>query len=160
MDDGEQIRALIHAYAERIDTGDLDGLAQLFADSTWRSQGRSEVFRGVEQVRRMYNGVIMYDGRPCTKHVITNVSIVADGSDVASARSYFTVLQATPGRERPTCPQATPSLPLQPIIAGSYHDEFTRADGTWRFSDRLIIVDLVGDLSQHMRMGEGIPPRS
>jgi len=148
MDDGEQIRALIHAYAERIDTGDLDGLAQLFADSTWRSQGRSEVFRGVEQVRRMYNGVIMYDGRPCTKHVITNVSIVADGSDVASARSYFTVLQATP------------SLPLQPIIAGSYHDEFTRADGTWRFSDRLIIVDLVGDLSQHMRMGEGIPPRS
>jgi len=148
MDDGEQIRALIHAYAERIDTGDLDGLAQLFADSTWRSRGRSEVFRGVEQVRRMYNGVIMYDGRPCTKHVITNVSIVADGSDVASARSYFTVLQATP------------SLPLQPIIAGSYHDEFTRADGTWRFSDRLIIVDLVGDLSQHMRMGEGIPPRS
>ena len=148
MDDGEQIRALIHAYAERIDTGDLDGLAQLFADSTWRSQGRSEVFRGVEQVRRMYNGVIMYDGRPCTKHVITNVSIVADGSDVASARSYFTVLQATP------------SLPLQPIIAGSYHDEFTRADGTWRFSDRLIIVDLVGDLSQHMRMGEGVPPRS
>ena len=148
MDDGEQIRALIHAYAERIDTGDLDGLAELFADSTWRSGGRSEVFRGVEQVRRMYNGVILYDGRPCTKHVITNVSIVCDGSDVATARSYFTVLQATP------------SLPLQPIIAGSYHDEFTRVDGTWRFSDRLIVVDLVGDLSQHMRMGEGMPKRT
>ena len=117
MDDGEQIRALIHAYAERIDGGDLDGLAQLFAESTWRSQGRPEVFRGAEQVRRMYNGVILYDGRPCTKHVITNVSIVSDGSDVATARSYFTVLQATP------------SLPLQPIIAGSYHDEFTRVDG-------------------------------
>ena len=148
MEDAEHIRALIHAYAERLDGGDLDGVAELFAESTWRSEGRPEVFRGTEQVRRMYRGVILYDGRPCTKHVITNVSIVADGSDVASARSYFTVLQATP------------SLPLQPIIAGSYHDEFTRADGTWRFSDRLIIVDLVGDLSQHMRMGEGIPPRS
>jgi len=147
MDDGEKIRALIHAYAELIDGGDLDGLAELFADSTWRSQGRPEVFRGVEQVRRMYQGVILYDGRPCTKHVITNVSIVCDGSDVATARSYFTVLQATP------------ELPLQPIIAGSYHDEFARADGVWRFSDRLIIVDLVGDLSRHMRGGDGIPQR-
>jgi 3-phenylpropionate/cinnamic acid dioxygenase small subunit len=148
MDDGEQIRALIHAYAERLDTGDLDGLAELFADSTWRSQGRTEVFRGVEQVRKMYRGVILYDGRPCTKHVITNVSVVANGSDVATARSYFTVLQATP------------ELPLQPIIAGSYHDEFSRVDGTWRFSDRMIIVDLVGDLSQHMRSSEARPQRT
>src|SRR5450432_1800775 len=113
MDDGEQIRALIHAYAERLDTGDLDGLAELFG--------------GVEEVRKMYRGVILYDGRPCTKHVITNVSVVANGSDVATARSYFTVLQATP------------ELPLQPIIAGSYHDEFSRVDGTWRFSARMII---------------------
>jgi 3-phenylpropionate/cinnamic acid dioxygenase small subunit len=148
MDDGEQIRALIHAYAERLDTGDLDGLAELFADSTWRSQGRTEVFRGVEQVRKMYRGVILYDGRPCTKHVITNVSVVANGSDVATARSYFTVLQATP------------ELPLQPIIAGSYHDEFSRVDGTWRFSDRMIIVDLVGDLSRHMRSSEARPQRT
>ena len=96
----------------------------------------------------MYRGVILYDGRPSTKHVITNVSVVSDGSDVATARSYFTVLQATP------------DLPLQPIIAGSYHDEFARVDGAWRFSDRLIIVDLVGDLSQHMRMGEGTPERT
>ncbi len=148
MDEGEQIRALIHAYAERLDSGDLDGLAELFADSTWRSQGRPEVFRGVEQVRKMYNGVILYDGRPCTKHVITNVSIVSDRSEVATARSYFTVLQATP------------DLPLQPIIAGSYHDEFARVDGAWRFSDRMIIVDLVGDLSRHMRGGGPRPERT
>jgi len=147
MDDGEQIRALIHTYAERIDGGDLDGVAELFADATWRSQGRSEVARGVEQVRRRYDGVILYDGRPCTKHVITNVSIVCDGSDVATARSYFTVLQATP------------SLPLQPILAGSYHDEFARVRKVWRFSDRLIVVDLVGDLSWHMRAADGAPPR-
>ncbi len=146
--DAEQIRALIHAYAERIDTGDLDGLAALFEHSTWRSEGRPEVFRGVEQVRRMYRGVILYDGRPCTKHVITNVSVVCDGADVATARSYFTVLQATP------------DLPLQPIIAGSYHDEFARIGGMWWFNDRLIIVDLVGDLSRHMQMGEGMPERT
>ncbi len=148
MDDAEHIRALIHAYAERLDGGDLDGVAELFAESTWRSEGRPEVFRGAEQVRRMYRGVILYDGRPCTKHVITNVSVVHDGTDVATARSYFTVLQATP------------DLPLQPIIAGSYHDEFARVGGVWRFRDRLIIVDLVGDMSRHMRSGEGTPERT
>jgi hypothetical protein len=144
VDDAEHIRALIHAYAERLDGGDLDGVAELFARSTWRSQGRPEVFRGVEEVRRMYDGVILYDGRPNTKHVITNVTVVADGADAATARSYFTVLQATP------------ELALQPIVAGSYHDEFARtgpveAGGEWYFTDRLIVVDLVGDLSRHMR---------
>jgi 3-phenylpropionate/cinnamic acid dioxygenase small subunit len=148
MDDGEQIRALIHAYAERLDGGDLDGVAELFADATWRSGGRTEVFRGVEQVRKMYRGVVLYGGKPNTKHVITNVSVTIDGSDAATARSYFTVLQATP------------DLPLQPIIAGSYEDAFAREDGTWRFSDRLIIVDLVGDLSHHMRMGDATPERT
>jgi 3-phenylpropionate/cinnamic acid dioxygenase small subunit len=141
MDDGEQIRALVHAYAELLDGGDLDGLAALFAHATWRSQGRSEIARGSEQVRRRYDGVILYDGRPLTKHAITNLTVVSDGSDVATARCSFTVFQATP------------SLPLQPILAGSYHDEFARIDRAWQFRDRLIIVDLVGDLSRHMRAG-------
>ncbi len=55
------------------------------------------------------------------------------------ARCYFTVLQAVPG------------LPLQPILAGQYHDEFEQVDGDWRFTDRLILPDLLGDLSRHMR---------
>jgi 3-phenylpropionate/cinnamic acid dioxygenase small subunit len=143
MQDGEQIRTLLHAYAERLDGGDLDGVAELFADATWRSQGHNDVCRGVEQVRRRYDDVILYEGRPRTKHVITNVSIVADGSDVATSRCSFTVLQATP------------SLPLQPILAGSYHDEFERVAGAWRFRDRLIIVELVGDLTHHMRGRDG-----
>jgi hypothetical protein len=56
------------------------------------------------------------------------------------ARSYFTVFQALP------------DFPLQPIIAGRYHDAFERVDGTWRFADRLILSDLIGDLSRHLRM--------
>jgi 3-phenylpropionate/cinnamic acid dioxygenase small subunit len=146
--DEHAITALIHAYAELLDAGDLDGVAALFAHATWRSAGRTEVFRGAEQVRRRYNGVILYEGVPCTKHVISNVTVVCDGADVATARSYFTVLQARPG------------LPLQPIIAGRYHDEFERVDGEWRFSDRLIAPDLIGDLSCHMKPDSGAPPRT
>jgi 3-phenylpropionate/cinnamic acid dioxygenase small subunit len=137
--DVEAIRALIHEYAERIDTGDLDGLAAMFADATWGSPGRGTPLRGAEQVRRGYDGVILYDGVPCTKHVISNVTIeIADDGATATARSYFTVLQARP------------DLPLQPIIAGRYHDRFERADARWRFAERQIIPDLIGDLSRHL----------
>jgi ketosteroid isomerase-like protein len=138
--DVEAIRALIHEYAERIDVGDLDGLAALFADATWGSPGRGAPLRGTEQVRRVYDGVILYDGTPCTKHVISNVTIeLDDHGTAAAARSYFTVLQARP------------DFPLQAIIAGRYHDRFELADGSWRFADRQIIPDLIGDLSRHMR---------
>jgi 3-phenylpropionate/cinnamic acid dioxygenase small subunit len=84
--------------------------------------------------------ILHEDGTPSTKHVISNVTVdVEDGGDTAAARSYFTVLQARP------------DLPLQPIIAGRYHDRFERVDGAWRFAERLIITDLIGDLSQHLR---------
>ena len=139
-DDVEAIRALIHEYAERIDAGDLDGLAELFADATWSSPGRGKPLRGAQQVRRACDGVILYDGIPGTKHVISNVTIeLSDDGTAAAARSYFTVLQARP------------DLPLQTIIAGRYHDRFERVDGRWRFADRQIIPDLIGDLSRHMR---------
>jgi uncharacterized protein (TIGR02246 family) len=138
-DDIDAIRTLIHEYAERIDSGDLDGLAALFTDATWGSPGRGTLLRGVEQVRHGYDGVILYDGAPSTKHVISNVTIELTGDGTATARSYFTVLQARP------------DFPLQPIIAGRYHDRFERVDGRWRFADRQIIPDLIGDLSRHLR---------
>ena len=62
-----------------------------------------------------------------------------DHARTAACRSYYSVLQARPG------------LPLQVIIAGRYHDAFAHVDGEWRFTDRLIFSDLVGDLSHHLR---------
>jgi 3-phenylpropionate/cinnamic acid dioxygenase small subunit len=139
-DDVEAIRALIHEYAELIDLGELDAVAALFTHGTWSSPGRGAPLRGAEQVRRAYDGVILYDGIPSTKHVISNVTIeVADDGTTATARSYFTVMQARP------------DFPLQPVIAGRYHDRFELADGSWRFTDRQIIPDLIGDLSLHLR---------
>jgi 3-phenylpropionate/cinnamic acid dioxygenase small subunit len=134
----EAIRALIHRYAELIDAGDLDGVAALFAHATWRSTGRREVLRGAAETRRAYEGVILYeDGTPSTKHVVTNLVLEVDG-DRAHARSYFTVLQARP------------DFPLQPIVSGRYEDRFEHVDGVWRFADRLIVPELLGDLSRHL----------
>jgi 3-phenylpropionate/cinnamic acid dioxygenase small subunit len=138
--DAEAISALITTYAERIDAGDLDGVAALFAHATWRVPASADPFSGTAAVRRVYDAVILYDGRPCTRHVVTNVVIELRSADRAEARSYFTVFQALP------------DFPLQPIIAGRYHDAFERVDGVWRFADRLILSDLLGDLSRHLRM--------
>ena len=79
------------------------------------------------------------DGSPHTKHVTTNsiIEVDEDGATAAS-RSYYTVFQQVD------------DLPLQPIIAGRYHDTFQRIDGHWWFDTRVMIVDLVGDLSHHL----------
>ena len=38
------------------------------------------------------------------------------------------------------------------ILAGRYHDTFERFDDRWCFTDRLIHLDLVGDLSTHLHL--------
>jgi hypothetical protein len=47
--------------------------------------------------------------------------------------------------------QARPELPLQVVIAGRYHDQLARTEDTWHFTDRMIYVDLVGDLRFHLK---------
>jgi 3-phenylpropionate/cinnamic acid dioxygenase small subunit len=137
-DDRAAIAALIYGYAERLDAGDLAGVAALFADATYRS-AQGGTYRGAGAVQAVLERrVVLYDGVPRTRHLTTNLVIELAG-DAAAARSSFTVLQAAPGG------------PLQPIVAGRYHDRFVRAGGAWRFADRLIFMDLVGDLSRHLR---------
>jgi hypothetical protein len=140
-DDWHAIETLIMTYAERVDLGDFAGVADLFDGATYRSalgddvmvqDGRDAVLNTFETLVRRYP-----DGTPRTKHVTTNVMVEVDGN-TATARSYYTVMQQTD------------VLPLQPIICGRYHDAFAKHDGTWRFTDRLIFSDLIGDLSQHL----------
>jgi 3-phenylpropionate/cinnamic acid dioxygenase small subunit len=140
-DDHREIARLIHAYAESLDDGDIEAVAALFAHATLRSNHRPEGRRGRDAALAMYRDTLrLYDGKPSTKHVTTNliVDLEAD-APIASARSYFTVFQARP------------ELPLQAIIAGRYHDRFEKVDRAWRFADRLILVDLLGDLRFHLK---------
>ena len=136
-----EISALVYGYAERIDAGDLEGLAALFTDAVFRSD-RGGRYEGAAAVREVMGRLVILhdDGTPRTKHVTTNLVIdVDEAAGRADARSYFTVFQATA------------KIPLQAIVAGRYHDRFVRTDGRWRFADRLVFMDLTGDLSDHLR---------
>jgi hypothetical protein len=143
-DPAREIENLLHTYAERIDAGDLPGVADLFAHGRIAAATRAtpeQTFEGRERVLALYRAStrIYDDGSPRTKHVTTNSIIeVADGANTGSARSYYTVFQQVE------------DLPLQPIISGRYHDTFHRVDGRWCFDTRIMHVDLVGDLSRHL----------
>lgn len=146
VDSARKIENLLYTYAERIDRGDLDGVAELFTHATIFGQenGPPETqFVGVEGARRMYGmSTRLYDddGTPKTKHITSNAIIeVDDAAGTATCRSYYCVVQATP------------ALPLQPIIAGRYHDTFQVIDGEWWFATRTLFVDLMGDLSHHLK---------
>lgn len=142
MDDSRLIENLIYTYAERIDAGDLEAVAELFryGEIVAPAQGSSTV--GYDQVLAMYRGATrLYEstGTPLTKHITTNVIIEVDEAGAtASSRSYFTVVQATD------------ALPLQPIISGRYRDEFAKGVLGWHFTRREMYVDLMGDLSAHL----------
>lgn len=136
----DEIAALIFAYAERLDAGDFAAVGELFAHARYGA-GEARSLSGPEVARLHEEIVIRYeDGTPRTKHVTTNLQIEVDeAAGTARARSTYVVLQQVPGG------------PLGPIVAGRYRDRFERADGRWRFAERHIDVDLVGDLSRHLR---------
>ncbi len=137
----QEIANLVFHYAELIDLGDFESVGRLFAhghvttnlDPTER-KGAAGMQTQLEEWTRRYA-----DGTPRTKHLTTNLIIEVDEEAVtARCRSYYCVLQQTD------------SLPLQPIAACRYHDEFRRIDGTWRFAHRHYLNDLVGDVSAHL----------
>ncbi|HEX4863472.1 MAG TPA: nuclear transport factor 2 family protein [Acidimicrobiales bacterium] len=145
MSSETEICNLLYRYAELIDAGRFEQIAdELFADArlvvgpdgtpTLDAKGMLEIFR---------SSTIRYEGgSPHTKHVITNPIIEVDeGAGTATCRSYYTVFQQTA------------TLPLQPIVSGRYHDRFERVGSAWRFAERdYTKVDLVGDVSQHLRL--------
>jgi uncharacterized protein (TIGR02246 family) len=138
----EAITKLIFTYAERIDAGDFEGVAEVFAEATLTFEGFGEAVTGRDAIAALYARTTRRyeDGTPRTKHVMTNVMVDVDDDDgTASSRSYFTVLQAVPGE-----------LALQPVIAGRYRHTYTFAENRWRVATMHIIIDLTGDLGHHM----------
>ncbi|MCV7258982.1 nuclear transport factor 2 family protein [Mycobacterium shimoidei] len=144
-DSAIEITNLIYTYAELLDSGDLDGVARLFEHGRicGVENGPPEtVFAGPTRVREMYEMAtrIYEDGTPKTKHNTSNVQLhIDEAAGTARSTSYYCVTQATP------------DLPLQVIVTGRYKDTFQRLDGTWWFDTRIMFVDQVGDVSQHLK---------
>lgn len=135
------ITTLLYTYAEYIDAADFDAIGELFEHGQITTRGMKGATVGREAVRDLYKNTnkVHPDGTLRTRHLCTNVIVNVDESaGTATARSSFLVLQATK------------DLPLQPIVAGRYQDKFERAAGKWRFAEREMDVQQVGDVHEHL----------
>lgn len=134
--DGPALSNLLHRYAELVDTGDFAGVGALFERARVHMAGPgSDAVSGDTVATVMRRFVRLYDGVPRTRHIVTNSIIDVDGH-TASARSYYVVLQIV----------AAPEV----IVTGRYHDRFARDGDGWYFTERVIHVDAVGDVSAHL----------
>ena len=66
-----------------------------------------------------------------------NPIVDVDG-DTATARSTFCVVQQTE------------TIVLQPIVVGRYADTFARGESGWYFTERIVDVQMIGDVSDHL----------
>ena len=147
-----QIQNLLHRYAHLMDRADFDAVGQLFAHADVYMPGDAGNFfkdaAGLANLWRRWNRVYPDTGTLRTRHITTNLILEQDGPNRARGQCYVLVVQATP------------SFPLQPVIAGTYEDRFEKVGGTWRFSERRETFEnfeLVGDLSAHLAL-EYKPP--
>lgn len=134
-----EIENLLYIYAERMDAGDFSGVAVLFDGATYGPAG-GPMLSGCAELETVLRSMVqLHDGSPATKHITTNAIVeIDDDGRRATARSYFTVLQGLA------------DFPLQVIVAGRYHDRFVRDESGWRFAERVVWMDLNGDLSRHL----------
>lgn len=143
--DAERIRALTYEYTFRLDGGDFAGVAALLAAGTLRMSAKGmddRALRGAEEIERFYAAqVVTHDGDPRTRHLISNHVVEVDG-DAAAGRCYFTVLMKPPGQ------------PIQTVVCGRYFDRFERAEGEWRFSEKVIRVDYLTEIASHFVIDE------
>lgn len=146
-EDRIQIEALMFRYARCVDTAAYEELGKLFEDgeitsNKSRPDGKPGM-RGIEPVATFYattnksHGPGGKDG-PLTHHIVTNVEYEKIAADEVTVRSCFVVYQATP------------RLPLQPIVCGRYRDVFQRKPAGWAFRSKFIEVTLVGNISEHL----------
>jgi 3-phenylpropionate/cinnamic acid dioxygenase small subunit len=135
------ITSLMYRYAECIDAADFDGVGELFAAGAITNEGYPGTIAGRNPVAQLYRSTnrVHDNGTLRTRHLTTNVIVdIDEDAGTARARSAFVVFQATP------------DLPLQPIVTGRYHDRFARVNGQWSFAARHILLEQRGDVREHL----------
>lgn len=138
VDDLIEIQNTVHSYPFLLDAGRFDELGELFADAVVYNGDAILADRNAQAYADTFRQwLLLYDGRPCTRHMLANVMLEPQDNGDVVVRSYVMVFQQTD------------ALPLQPVIGGDYRDTLRKLDGRWRFVERRMGNDLVGDLSAH-----------
>jgi 3-phenylpropionate/cinnamic acid dioxygenase small subunit len=139
------ITDLLYRYAELVDAGDFDGVGELLGRGSF--MGVTGAAAIADLFARSTRRFPEAGGTPRTRHLVLNPVVEVDG-DSAAARSTFCVVQQTP------------TVPLQPIVVGRYADTFARDGAGWRFTARTVVIEMLGDVSDHLLIDPGPFERS
>jgi SnoaL-like domain len=132
-----ELNNLYGRYAELLNLGRVDEIGELFKYGRIANSGGEDRV-GSEQVAALYrDSVVFGDKMPDTLLVTTNIQLAIDG-DLASGKAYYSAVHEVDG---------APKI----VVAGRYNDKFRRIQGKWWFEERRMTVDLVGDLSTHLK---------
>ena len=132
-----EIRNLVARIAHLCDSGDVDEYINLFThDAVWtmpdnpqlglpadERRGRDEIVAGV----RTRQGLGMQGGGTNTQHVVTTLAVVVDGSERATAQSYWMYIDDT---------TTSPTL----RCVGQYHDTFRCTHEGWKLERRSVVM--------------------
>jgi hypothetical protein len=134
VEDKEAIRELFAEYCFRMDEARYAELGALFtADGAWIA--RYAEARGPAEIAALMARNIPRE--PKRKHFIMNSLIALDGDRATARTSYLVVLQAA-------------GAGLVPSVAGTYEDVLVRTTDGWRFRERRLVHDLVGELGLNL----------
>jgi uncharacterized protein (TIGR02246 family) len=132
VEDRLDIMDLVARYAECVDGGDAAGYAALFTPdgvvehSAGSVSGREAIFEWVATLAR--EDRVGKNSR--LKHIM-GLPVVRGEGDRATARTYVTI------------PRYLESGEIVIRLAGTYHDDLVKQDGTWLFAKRVIDLDFV-----------------
>ena len=124
----EKIKKTKLLYSQLMDSRDIDGLAEIFADDAVCEFGPDYgVWKGKEEIRTNYKGVfnaeregadaVLYGGF----HVTTNQWVELTGPDTAVSRTYLIDTVHEPD------PRTNPIIWL-----GLYDEDYVKVNGEWK----------------------------
>jgi hypothetical protein len=125
VEDRIAIHDLVAEYSWRCDTGNFDGIAELFAeDGVWDEQvlgaPRCE---GREAIHGLFHALNDAD-IPFAEHIISNERVTAGDEHSATGTCHLRTGGAVNG------------TPLD--VHGYYADTYVKVDGTWLFASRTL----------------------
>ena len=132
-DEKDAIRELMAHYCQALDACRFGDVAALFvADGEWTTTYGTA--HGREAIEALLTSVVPKRGEgPQRKHYITNIIVTLDGARARAVSDYLIVRESEHG--------------LMAVMGGTYKDQFAKLDGSWHFTRKELVHDIVGDMA-------------
>ncbi len=123
----DELHQLVNAYCRAVDRADYEVLRSLYHPDATDSHGSFST-GGVEQFIAQLQAAEPYVR--VSQHNVTTTNFTIEG-DMARGEIYCLVFHTFAG----------PEHDVDVIIGGRYLDEYTKHNGSWKFSRRTIVAD-------------------